>query len=127
MRTDILTYFLPDHSEADAGRYVFGYTVRLSNQGDLAVKLLTREWTLTDSFGRVQTLRGKGVAGEQPLIVPGGRFEYSSVCTLTTPSGFLEGVFGLIDETQTPFTVPVERVALDPGVLDAGAYPGADV
>ena len=112
VRADILTYFLPEHSEPNAGRYLFGYTVKLSNRGDLAVRLLRRCWTLTDSFGRVQTLRGTGVAGAQRLILPGGSFEYSSVCTLTTPSGFLEGVFDLVDEAQTPLTAEVARTVL---------------
>lgn len=117
VRADILTYFLPAHSEAAAGRYVFGYTVRLSNSSDLAVRLLRRCWTLTDSLGRTQTLRGKGIAGEQPLVLPDGVFEYSSVHTLTTPSGFLEGVFDLEDETKTPLTVELPRVALEqPGL-----------
>ncbi len=115
VQTDLLTYYLPEHSEPEAGRYVFGYAVRLGNQGDLAVRVLTRAWTLTDSLGRAQTLRGTGVAGERPLILPGGRFEYSSVCILTTPSGFLEGVFELVDEAQTPFTATVARTALEPG------------
>ena len=113
VQTDILTYYLPDHSAPDAGRYVFGYTVRLSNRSDLAVKLLTRCWLLTDSLGRMQTLRGKGVVGEQPLISPGGHFEYSSVCTLTTASGFLEGVFELMDEAQTILAAEIAPVALN--------------
>ena len=118
VQTDILTYFLPEHSEPKAGRYLFGYTVKLSNRGELAVRVLRRCWTLTDGLGRVQTLRGTGVAGAQPLILPGGSFEYSSVCTLTTPGGFLEGVFDLADEAQTPLSAEVARTALkQPGSL----------
>lgn len=31
--------------------------------------------------------RGIGVVGEQPLILPGNSFEYSSACPLSTPNG----------------------------------------
>ena len=112
VQTTLLTYYLPDHSDPQAGRYLFGYTVRLSNEGDLTVRVLRRCWTVTDALGRAQTLRGTGVAGERRALLPGAEFEYSSVCTLTTPSGFLEGVFELVDETETPFTAEVPRVPL---------------
>ncbi|CAN5874234.1 hypothetical protein BH24DEI2_BH24DEI2_17940 [soil metagenome] len=112
VQTTLLTYYLPDHSDPQTRRYLFGYTVRLSNRGDLAVRVLTRCWTVTDALGRVQTLRGTGVAGERHVILPGADFEYSSVCTLTTPSGFLEGVFELLDEADTPLTAEVSQVPL---------------
>ena len=36
----------------------------------------------------LQEVRGKGVVGEQPILNPGEKFEYTSGTPLTTSSGF---------------------------------------
>ena len=108
---DALAYYLPDKSQPDVKRYLYGYTVRLTNNSELPVTLLTRRWQLIDEVGRIQEMQGKGVMGEQPIVQPGRTYTYSSTCTLATPTGQLAGGFELSDGLET-FEVEVEPLAL---------------
>jgi ApaG protein len=93
------SFYLPEHSAPDEGRYAFGYNITITNHGDVAVQLLERHWLITDGLGRVQEVRGKGVIGEQPVIEPGAQYAYSSFCPLTTPHGFMQGHYTMLDTT----------------------------
>ena len=47
------TNYIHEQSEPDDGRYVFSYTITISNQGNIAARLLSRHWvipTLTEKF-----------------------------------------------------------------------------
>ena len=45
---DVVTTYLPSHSQPDDGRYTFAYTITISNGGDVPVQLLSRHWIITD-------------------------------------------------------------------------------
>jgi ApaG protein len=68
-------FYLPDQSDEDNDQYVFAYTIKITNLGATAVKLISRHWIITDSEGKVQEVRGVGVVGEQPELKPGESFE----------------------------------------------------
>lgn len=93
------SFYLPDHSAPQEGRYAFGYNITITNHADVPVQLLERHWIITDGLGRVQEVRGKGVVGEQPVIKPGEQYQYSSFCPLTTPHGFMQGSYTMTDAT----------------------------
>ena len=38
-------------------------------------------------------MRGEGVVGEQPILKPGEKYEYTSGAPLNTPSGFMNGYY----------------------------------
>lgn len=105
--------FLEEQSDPEAGRYLWAYHIRIENQGQAAVQLLTRYWKITDANGRVQEVRGDGVVGEQPVIEPGGAYEYSSGCPLDTPSGFMVGSYDLETENKERITVGIPLFSLD--------------
>ena len=71
-------YYLDEQSDPDDSRYVWGYTVVISNNSDLAVTLVNRYWHITDENGQVDEVNGPGVIGEQPVLNPGDTYEYSS-------------------------------------------------
>ena len=77
--------YLDDESEPEENRFFWAYQVHIANDGDTAVQLLSRYWRITDGLGRVEEVRGPGVVGEQPIIAPGGQYEYTSGCPLPTP------------------------------------------
>src|SRR5471032_1586810 len=62
--------YLPDQSDEEEDRYVFAYTIRI-----------------TDADNQVQEVRGMGVVGEQPVLKPGDTFEYSSGSSIPTAVG----------------------------------------
>ena len=54
-------FFLEDQSSPDESHYVWAYHVRIENEGGETVQVRNRHWRITDSFGRVQEVRGAGV------------------------------------------------------------------
>ena len=112
------TNYIHEQSEPDDSRYVFSYTITISNQGNIAARLLSRHWVITDSNGKIQEVTGDGVVGEQPKLKPGEEFIYSSGAIIETPVGAMQGKYFMeaenginFDASIAPFTLAV------PGVL----------
>jgi len=104
--------YLPEQSEPDRGRWFWAYHIRLENEGDVAVQLLTRHWVITDGRGARHSVEGEGVVGEQPLIQPGASFDYVSGCPLTTPTGSMQGSYQMIGEDGVSFDAEIPKFAL---------------
>ena len=104
--------FLPEQSEPAKGRWFWAYHIRIENDGDQAVQLMSREWSISDGRGTRHEVRGEGVVGEQPVLEPGGSFDYVSGCPLTTPTGAMEGRYFMIAEDGATFPVEIPRFPL---------------
>lgn len=104
--------YLPEQSEPAHGRWFWAYHIRIENDGDQAVQLLTRHWIIIDARGDRHDVRGEGVVGDQPLIEPGESYDYVSGCPLQTPSGSMEGSYGMIAEDGAVFEAPIPRFPL---------------
>lgn len=108
------SHFLAQHSEEIENRFVWAYRIEIFNQRPRPVKLLRRHWEITDSRGFLQEVDGEGVVGEQPLILTGNRFSYSSFCVLKTSSGLMVGSYKFIQpHDELEFEVPVPAFSLD--------------
>jgi ApaG protein len=105
--------FLPDRSSPDNGYFFWAYTIKLTNLGRETVQLKNRHWRITDALGRLQEVRGPGVVGEEPVLTPGGDFEYTSGVHLPTPSGFMVGTYGMVTEAGEPFDIDIPAFSLD--------------
>jgi ApaG protein len=92
-----------DHSAPQLGKWFFLYTIRIRNQGEETVQLLSRHWVITDATGKVEEVRGPGVVGEQPVLEPGEAFEYTSGCPLETPWGHMRGRYEMRAASGTRF------------------------
>ncbi|MBC3943225.1 Co2+/Mg2+ efflux protein ApaG [Sphingomonas albertensis] len=110
--------YLPEQSEPERGRWFWAYHIRLENEGDETVQLLTRHWVITDGRGARHSVEGEGVVGEQPVIEPGASFDYVSGCPLATPSGAMHGNYRMVREDGAIFDVEIPRFSLfAPAVL----------
>jgi len=114
IRIQVRTQFLPERSSPREGQYWFQYHVRIANVGGETAQLISREWTITNAEGEVERVKGPGVVGEQPVLPPGGQFEYSSFCPLKTAVGSMQGSYQMItaggerfDALIAPFTLAV--------------------
>ena len=105
--------FLPERSAVDRGQYFWSYTIVIINSGHETVQLRTRHWIITDATGRKQEVRGEGVVGEQPVLAPGERFEYTSGVPLPTASGFMTGRYQMVSESGEKFEIDVPTFSLD--------------
>jgi len=106
-------FYVDDQSSPASNRFVFGYRVQIDNQGDEAVQLMSRYWQITDSLGRTMEVEGAGVVGEQPLIEPGDRFEYTSGTPLNTPSGVMTGRYQMVTASGEAFDADIPAFSLD--------------
>jgi ApaG protein len=104
--------FLPEQSDPAQGRWFWAYHIRLENVGTMAVQLMTRHWIISDGRGARHDVQGDGVVGEQPVIGPGGTYDYVSGCPLTTPSGAMVGSYGMVAEDGSSFDVAIPKFAL---------------
>ena len=104
--------YLPDQSDPPQ-RYVWAYMVEIENAGEETVQLRARRWTITDGQGRVQLVEGEGVVGEQPVILPGDAYQYTSGCPLGTPSGSMVGSYLMETEDGDEFEAAIPAFSLD--------------
>ena len=105
--------FMPDRSSVEKQQYFWSYTIVIINSGPETVQLRTRHWIITDATGRRQEVRGEGVVGEQPVLAPGERFEYTSGVPLPTASGFMTGRYQMESESGEKFEIDVPTFSLD--------------
>lgn len=112
------TAFVPEQSDVEQNRYVFSYTIRIENIGNVAAQLISRHWIITDAAGKTQEVRGLGVVGQQPLLKPGEHFQYTSGTMLDTPVGEMRGFYHITAEDGTQFDSEVAPFKLNmPRVL----------
>ena len=110
--------YLAEQSDEEDNRFVFAYTITLTNASNTPVQLISRHWIITDSDNQVQEVRGKGVVGEQPVLKPGQSFEYSSGTVLATQVGTMQGSYQMVAEDGTEFEAPIPMFVLSvPRVL----------
>ena len=114
IRVEIQSHYLSDRSSPHDSQYLFAYRVRISNLGPETAQLVSREWLITNADGEVERVKGPGVVGEQPILPPGGSFEYSSFCPLKTAVGAMQGTYQMVtadgeqfDAVIAPFTLAV--------------------
>ena len=112
------TVFIPDQSNAQSGRYVFAYTITITNTGTVPAQLVSRHWIITDANNQVQEVRGLGVIGEQPLLRPNESFEYTSGTAIATPVGTMRGSYQMVADDGVQFDAPIPEFTLSmPRVL----------
>jgi ApaG protein len=100
-------FYLEEQSDPDSDRYVFAYTVLIQNQGNIAAKLLSRHWIITDANGKIEEVRGEGVVGEQPYLRPGEGFQYTSGAILETSVGSMKGSYQMLADDGRTFDTDI--------------------
>jgi ApaG protein len=118
MRVRVQSQYLPDQSSPRDDRYVFAYTITISNESTYTAQLRTRHWIITDGRGGVEEVKGDGVVGEQPRLSPGQSFQYTSGCVLTTPIGTMHGTYRFWRDDGTYFDATIAPFSLAAPVRD---------
>ena len=89
----VYSCFLNQNSEPEKQHFMYGYDVTIKNQNPFSVQLLTRQWLIYDSLAPKREIKGKGVIGEQPILLPGEIYRYQSYCDLKSDLGWMEGAY----------------------------------
>ena len=82
-----------EHSNPSLEQYVFSYHIQIFNHSSEAVQLLSRHWYIFDSNGEYKEVKGEGVVGQQPIILPSQSHEYRSYSNLKTDIGMMWGTY----------------------------------
>ena len=112
IRVEAVARFEAAQSSPEENRYIFSYQITIHNMGEVAAKLLSRHWYITDANGNLEEAEGEGVVGEQPNLGPGESFEYSSGCSLNTPFGSMRGKYQMRAEDGTEFEADIPEFYL---------------
>jgi ApaG protein len=112
IRVEVLARHSPENSKPHEGEWVFEYTVRITNQGEDTVQLVSRHWIITDALDHTQEVKGPGVIGEQPVLAPGASFKYSSWCPLQTPTGMMRGTYQMVRAGGEQFEIEIAPFGL---------------
>ena len=112
VRVEVESQYAPEHSQPFQNKWVFHYTVRITNEGDETVQLLSRHWIIQHATGHVEEVQGPGVVGEQPVLAPGESFQYTSRCQLRTPKGTMRGTYQMVTEDGAHFDVEIAPFTL---------------
>lgn len=79
---------LVDEAEND---YMWGYYMCVENDTDSKIKLVGKDWNITDDKGNRYNDSSIGFKGEIPELEPGEFFEYTAYAPLQTRNAVLYG------------------------------------
>lgn len=105
--------FIDSKSSIIGDLFIWAYHVRIDNKSSESVKLINRNWRIIDEKGIVQEVRGEGVIGEQPTILAGGSYQYSSGVHLRYPSGIMTGKYQMLKDNLEVFDAKIPTFSLD--------------
>ena len=115
IKISVEPFYLPQESVPMQHRYVYAYRITIENQSDITVQLLRRHWQIVESNGVSREVDGEGVVGEQPVLEPGGRYQYTSWCPMMTDTGKMYGTFQMIKaNNKEEFDVTIPEFKLHP-------------
>lgn len=104
--------FVETESDVAQNRYIFAYTITITNMGKRPAQLLKRHWILTNANGKTEEIHGDGVIGLKPRIDAGEGFRYTSSALLETDVGIMQGYYTFQDDTGETFNAAIEPFTL---------------
>lgn len=81
---------VPMDEEAE-NRYMWGYYLCIENNTAKKIKLVGKDWNITDDKGNRYTDSSSGFKGELPELEPGEYFEYTSYAPLKAKNAVFYG------------------------------------
>lgn len=112
IRVQVTTKFLAEQSSAKHDDYRFAYFIRISNVGTETAQLLSRHWVITNADGEEEEVRGEGVVGAKPVLVPGAVHDYNSFCHLKTSVGTMHGSYTMVTPAGDTFEARIAPFTL---------------
>lgn len=103
------------------------YCIRLENLGELSVQLRERHWRIFSLSGTLETVRGRGVVGQEPILSPRlPAFQYSSHVSLGATSGHMWGTFRMEREDGHTFDCRIPPFSLESKPDEGSSAPAVD-
>lgn len=110
---EVQSCYIEEQSHPASRRFVFAYTITVTNNSHHVVQLRSRHWVITDGLGDVEEVKGPGVVGEQPVLQPGESFRYTSGAVLTTERGTMKGAYQMHFPQGGQFDAQIAEFSLE--------------
>ncbi|XP_043269077.1 polymerase delta-interacting protein 2 [Venturia canescens] len=126
VRVTVIPFYMGCRESQTTSVYWWRYCIRLENMGDLSVQLRERHWRIFSLSGTLETVRGRGVVGQEPVLsktLPA--FQYSSHVSLQAPSGHMWGTFRMEREDGYTFDCRIPPFSLESKV-DESSTPNVE-
>ncbi|PIK42713.1 putative polymerase delta-interacting protein 2-like [Apostichopus japonicus] len=80
IRVTVIPFYMGARVSQESSVYWWRYCIRLENLGDETVQLRERHWRIFSLSGTLETVRGRGVVGQEPILSKDQpAFQYSSL------------------------------------------------
>lgn len=118
IRVSVTPRYDRKNSYPSENRHVFRYDVLIENRSPLPIQLHRRMWLIYDvGFGFTE-VKGEGVIGLTPVILPGKSFEYFSNVILRSGVGTMSGSYQIENLVSQEFLdVEIPKFHLHSSVL----------
>jgi len=114
IRVTVIPFYMGCRNSQNTNVYWWRYCIRLENLGELAVQLRERHWRIFSLSGTLETVRGRGVVGQEPVLSKSfPAFQYSSHVSLQAPSGHMWGTFKMEREDGHTFDCRIPPFTLE--------------
>lgn len=114
VRVTVIPFYMGCRTSQSTTSYWWRYCIRLENLSDLSVQLKERHWKIFSLSGTLETVRGRGVVGQEPVLSKSQpAFQFSSHVSLHTPSGHMWGTFKMQREDGHCFDCRIPPFTLD--------------
>ncbi|KAJ7996870.1 hypothetical protein DPEC_G00223000 [Dallia pectoralis] len=114
IRVTVIPFYMGMREAQNSNVYWWRYCIRLENMGEEVVQLRERHWRIFSLSGTLETVRGRGVVGREPVLSKEQpAFQYSSHVSLQAPSGHMWGSYRLERPNGTFFDVRIPPFSLE--------------
>ncbi|XP_014249837.2 polymerase delta-interacting protein 2 [Cimex lectularius] len=114
IRITVIPFYMGSRDNQSSLVYWWRYCIRLENLGDATVQLRERHWRIFSLSGTLETVRGRGVVGQEPVLSKSSpAFQYSSHVSLQAPSGHMWGTYRMAREDGYTFDCRIPPFSLE--------------
>lgn len=114
IEVSVRPFYADELSDILSNKNVFIYKVKITNNSEHTIQLISRRWHIIEQNGINNVIEGEGVVGKQPIIEPGKNFEYVSQAILYSSEGIMYGEYRCKNlVTQKEFDVTIPPFSLD--------------
>ncbi|XP_007894670.1 polymerase delta-interacting protein 2 isoform X3 [Callorhinchus milii] len=123
IRVTVIPFYMGMREAQNSHVYWWRYCIRLENLGAEVVQLRERHWRIFSLSGTLETVRGRGVVGREPVLSKEQpAFQYSSHVSLQAPSGHMWGSYTFQRADSTTFDVSIPSFSLESSNEDDGPF-----
>jgi len=114
IRVTVIPFYMGCRESQNTTVYWWRYCIRLENMAEQSVQLRERHWRIFSLSGTLETVRGRGVVGQEPVLSKTApAFQYSSHVSLQAPSGHMWGTFRMEREDGYTFDCRIPPFSLE--------------